>query len=162
MQLGEITKADGWNTVQSAVRRVFFRKDVYCFFAINHLDPVSLGLNPEQNAPAISSTTKKPAPNEIKEAWKSFMEKVAMNKDLPFYAVYDFGYYVNEDTFRSSIILISYIPDGCKNLVKMVYSTNVQAIKDTLEIPFLLEVQNEDEITYDGIQDLVSRIQIAY
>ena len=44
----------------------------------------------------------------------------------------------------------------------MVYSTNVQYIKDAFNIPFLIQANDLDDINRDRIVENITRIQITF
>lgn len=161
MTLGEIENTKGFEEVKAAFEKVLFRKNAYCFFSIGEIDPVSLVLASE-TAESPCAGNKTPTEADLAESWQAFYTTMKAKGDLPMYAVYDFGYYVNGDVFRSAIVLFSYIPDNQKGKVKMVYSTNVQSIKDSLHIPFLIQASEMGDISFDKLKELVTRVQITY
>ncbi|KAL6122805.1 hypothetical protein NUSPORA_00063 [Nucleospora cyclopteri] len=159
-----ITEVKGWKEVRNAMQSVLTRKHVFTVFKIKDIDPVSLEVVEGQNMKGTGSCTAVPTEEEVYEAWDKFeklFHKEGEATKEPFYAVYDFGYYCPGNNYRSMLILFSYVPACQKGKVKMVYSTNVQAIKESMNIPYLIQADSLDAVDYNKIKESVSRIQIT-
>ena len=162
MTLGDISLAKGFSEVKEAVNSVVFRKKLSVVFSISRNDPVELTVDSNLAQNAIGTVKTCPTKDAVEAAFKEFLKMCEEQKDKPFYVVYDFGYFTKEDVYRSTMILISFIPEKTKGLTKMIYSTNVQSLKDSFAIPFLFEANAIGDINYNKIRDHVARIQISY
>lgn len=160
MVLGEIKSVEGFDKVKDLVQSVLFRKNAFIVFEIGNADPVTL--NPLENLTCASLTAKRANPSEeqIKTLWEKFSNMCKDNKNRPFYAVYDFGYY-NNGLFRTSMVLCSYIPDSEPGLKKMIYSTNVQSLKDAFNIPFLFQANSLEDFDYEKFKHHIENIQVG-
>lgn len=162
MSFGKIQSAEGYDKIKALVQEVLFRKKTFVFFSCDNIDPVSLKVETGFESNGTGSSTTIPTENELKSNWEKFFKFAQEKAKDPWYAVYDFGYFVSDGNFRSTLVLFSYIPNNQKGKIKMVYSTNVQSIKDAFNIPFLIQANDLDDINRDRIIENITRIQITF
>ncbi|OQS54525.1 hypothetical protein EHP00_32 [Ecytonucleospora hepatopenaei] len=162
MNLGNIALAQGFEDVKKQVEKVKTKKYTYTVFYISKNDPVSLGIHEELSLEGVKSVKKTPTKEQVKQNWETFIEMCKEHEKESFFVVYDFGYFTDEDVYRSSLILCSFIPDTIKGMAKMIYSTNVQSLKEVFSIPFLFQANTVEDLNFDEFKKHIKGIQVSF
>lgn len=164
-----MSKIDNWESINKTVEQVKLRKYNFVVFKINeqkngYVELVAMAKNPLK-APSQSKTVvlSKYTDNETsarhvpsKEIlMKRFDELIGyINPKECCYVVYDFGFYNNDDAFRSVVCLINYIPDDHEITTdKFVYSSNSLFLKDKLQLGKQIVVNCIENLTFDFLAE---------
>ncbi|EQB60207.1 cofilin-like protein [Vairimorpha apis BRL 01] len=147
----------GLDDLENEVQRLKKRYFEFLIFNISNLDPIEYHIKKtggkNYNGELIINYNEK----KLIETFNICRENV--EQDVPCFIVYDFVFY-EKGLWKTSLCLISFIPDNLNIKNKVVYSTNALNLKRLLEIPLLISVNNVDDLTYENIKDRCNKYKL--
>lgn len=91
---------------------------------------------------------------ELRESFdnlKKDVKKLFEEKKSAFYIPYDFGFYIDEENYRTVVILICFLPESLKPTKKVFYSFSKSSFLSLSKISRSFDIFDLEDLSYDSL-----------
>lgn len=147
----------GLDDVENEVHRLKKRFFEFLIFNISNMDPVEYQIKTTGGKNYTGELIINYNEKDLIETFNRCKENV--EQGVPCFIVYDFVFF-EKGLWKTSLCLISFIPDTLNIRKKVVYSTNALNLKGLLEIPLHISINNVEDLNYSNIRDKCNKYKL--
>ncbi|KAM0680812.1 hypothetical protein GINT2_001086 [Glugoides intestinalis] len=147
----------GYDEVEKEIMDIKIHKKTFTIFEVSSTSPVSLVVIVSGGIDSSGDLRSTPTPELLNDTFNSC--RASLSTVNPCFIAYNFGYYNEKNNYREMIVLISFIPENADFRNKIAMASNTAALRSSLQISTLFQIDDLAEFTFKGLMNECSSIQ---